>query len=71
MPCRRHDRGDAAKNQTLSAERAEAVKTWFVDKGIDAKRIETEGLGSSKPVADNGTNAGRAQNRRIEFELLR
>ena len=61
--------GTDADNQILSVNRAESVKNWLVGKGIDAKRIKTMGKGESKPVATNDTEAGRAQNRRVELEV--
>lgn len=62
--------GDANKNLMLSQQRAEAVKTYLIEKNIPAHLLNTEGLGSSKPVADNTTAEGRKKNRRIEFEVL-
>jgi outer membrane protein OmpA-like peptidoglycan-associated protein len=59
--------GAKAANLTLSKGRAAAVKTALVGKGIDAGRLSTEGFGDSKPVADNATDDGRAQNRRVEL----
>ncbi|MCQ2102803.1 MAG: OmpA family protein [Fibrobacter sp.] len=59
--------GNKEKNKQLSADRAASVKNFLVEKGISESRIETEGLGDSKPVASNKTPEGRAQNRRIEF----
>ncbi|MEM9452905.1 MAG: OmpA family protein [Myxococcota bacterium] len=64
------DRGDDGFNLRLSRDRAEAVKTYFIDEGIDGARIETRGAGESEPIADNRSKKGRAKNRRIEFELL-
>ncbi len=62
--------GSAAANTSLSRRRAEAVKAWFVKNGIVANRIEAVGHGPDKPVADNKTKEGRAQNRRVEFKLI-
>lgn len=59
--------GPAAYNMKLSEERAKAVKAYFVDHGIDAKRITTKGFGLTKPVASNDTKEGRAKNRRVEL----
>lgn len=57
--------GPAAYNMALSKKRADAVKSYFEDKGIAAGRLETEGLGAADPVADNATAEGRALNRRV------
>lgn len=62
--------GDPAKNQPLSLQRAEAVKQYLIAKGIAPTRLTAEGLGSTKPVADNATEEGRKKNRRIEFDVL-
>ncbi len=59
--------GSELSNQKLSLRRAQAVKNWLVHRGTAADRMKAIGKGESKPVADNGTNAGRAENRRIEF----
>ncbi len=63
--------GDRDHNLDLSRRRAEAVKKYLIDKGIDSSRIETRGAGPDEPVADNTTKRGKAQNRRIEFKLLK
>jgi outer membrane protein OmpA-like peptidoglycan-associated protein len=63
------NKGDAAKNKKLSEDRAMAVKTYLVGKKIDAKRVATAGHGAENPVGDNNTEAGRAQNRRIESTI--
>lgn len=59
--------GSPEKNQKLSADRAEAVKSFLVEKGIDGSRIVTAGAGDTQPIASNKTAEGRAKNRRIEF----
>ncbi len=53
----------------LSEERAEAIKTFLVEKGIDKKRIVTLGYGPKYPINDNSTDELRAQNRRVEFVI--
>ena len=62
--------GNNEVNAKLSQERADAVKTWLADKGVDPNRIQTRGAGSDEPIADNKTALGRAKNRRIEFKIL-
>lgn len=59
--------GGDDQNLALSRRRADAVKTYLVEAGIAAERLRTEGYGESKPVADNATELGRAQNRRVEL----
>lgn len=64
------DGADAA-NLTLSQKRADAVKTYLVDTyKIDAARLETKGLGESKPIDTNNTAEGKANNRRVELVKL-
>lgn len=62
--------GSDEYNQKLSVRRSEAVKAYLVDKGIDAARVYTEGKGEKQPVADNKSSEGRAQNRRVEIEVV-
>jgi len=61
--------GSDEMNQTLSDNRAGAVKNYFLSKGIDESRITSEGHGETMPVADNKTAAGRQKNRRVEMKL--
>ena len=61
------DSGDAAHNQTLSEGRAKSVVALLTAKGIDAERLTAAGFGSTQPVADNGTEEGKARNRRVEL----
>jgi outer membrane protein OmpA-like peptidoglycan-associated protein len=60
-------RGSDALNQGLSLRRADAVRTYLIGKGITSDRIEATGAGSSRPIADNATAEGRADNRRVEI----
>ena len=62
--------GNRDHNIDLSARRAEAVKKYLVDAGIDSSRLTARGAGPDEPVADNKTKANKALNRRIEFKLL-
>ena len=59
--------GPEEYNLDLSKRRAAAAKAYLVKKGVPANRLETKGYGETNFVADNGTAAGRAQNRRIEL----
>jgi len=62
--------GSDSYNQRLSIRRVEAVKAYLVSKGVPADRIKTEGKGESQPVASNQTREGRAQNRRVDIEVV-
>src|SRR5262249_35963656 len=59
--------GAAAANKALSQQRADAVKQMLVDGGVAADRIEAQGYGQERPVADNNSDTGRARNRRLEL----
>jgi len=59
--------GNDAYNQTLSEARAKAVVTWLTQHGVAADRLTAKGYGKTKPVADNGSDEGRAKNRRVEI----
>jgi OOP family OmpA-OmpF porin len=61
--------GDPTANEKLSGERALTVKKWLIDHGVKAERLMSVGFGQNKPIADNGTDAGKAQNRRTEFKI--
>jgi OmpA-OmpF porin, OOP family len=57
--------GSARHNLELSQRRAESVRDYLLEKGIDAARLEARGLGETQPIADNSTSEGRASNRRV------
>jgi len=59
--------GAAEHNRVLSQQRADSVKGYLVAAGIDPARLQTAGFGSSQPVADNASELGRSQNRRVEL----
>ena len=59
--------GNAASNQTLSEARSQAIVAKLVEMGIAADRLTAVGKGQNNPIADNGTDEGRAKNRRVEF----
>lgn len=61
--------GDAAYNQTLSSNRAEAVRTYLLALGVADGQVSATGYGLSQPVADNETEEGRALNRRVEIRF--
>jgi OOP family OmpA-OmpF porin len=61
--------GSDVINLPLSTKRAAAVKAYLVKKGLKEIRVESKGFGSAKPVADNGSEAGRSKNRRVEIVL--
>jgi outer membrane protein OmpA-like peptidoglycan-associated protein len=65
------DQGDLEPNQALSEARARRVADMLIARGVDVARIETVGYGETRPVASNDTEAGRAQNRRIELVVTR
>ncbi len=62
--------GTAEYNQSLSEDRASAVKLYIVNAGVPSKNISTRGFGASKPVASNVTESGREENRRVEISVV-
>nr|WP_255216602.1 OmpA family protein [Pseudenhygromyxa sp. WMMC2535] len=63
-------RGGYEHNMDLSQRRAESVRNYLVEAGIDEARIETRGAGPNEPIDTNDTSEGRANNRRIEVKIL-
>jgi len=63
-------RGTEPYNLDLSQRRAEAVRTYLAERGVAADRLTAKGYGESKPIANNGTEAGRTKNRRVELKRL-
>ena len=59
--------GNDGYNQTLSEARAKTVATWLTQHGVAPDRLTAKGYGKTKPVADNGSDEGRAKNRRVEI----
>lgn len=57
----------AKRNVTLSRERAQAVVDALIKDGIDSARLSAAGHGAGKPIGDNGSDEGRAKNRRVEL----
>jgi len=61
--------GSETSNQTLSEQRADAVRRYLIGKGVSPARMTSVGFGESMPLATNSTPEGRQQNRRVEIEL--
>ena len=61
--------GSDAVNNPLSIDRAQSVRDYLVERGVPASQVQTAGRGEREPVADNGSDAGRARNRRVEIFL--
>ena len=62
--------GTHAYNMKLSEQRASSVKSYLAGRGVPAKRMQTVGAGPDHPIADNSTEAGRAENRRVEITIV-
>jgi outer membrane protein OmpA-like peptidoglycan-associated protein len=63
-------KGSDDYNLTLSEGRAQSVMKYLIEKGIAKKRMTATGMGESSPISSNDTDAGRAQNRRVEFTIV-
>ncbi len=63
--------GNEQNNVQLSTDRAESIKAYLVARGINSDRIYAKGYGSSRPVASNDSDSGRAQNRRVEITIVK
>lgn len=61
--------GSDSYNQKLSERRAKSVASYLLAQGVASNRVATKGLGETAPVADNATDAGRQQNRRVEIKI--
>jgi len=64
------DRGEEDANLRLSQQRAVSVKEYLMTQGIDAQRLSARGYGETHPIADNATESGRQNNRRVEFHII-
>jgi len=62
--------GSAEHNMSLSLDRANAVKAYLVNAGVNGANLTAKGYGESKPIADNTTEEGRALNRRVEIKVI-
>ena len=62
--------GDPKKNRKLSQWRADWVRQFLLERGVDEKRVEAAGLGDSDPIADNDTQRGREKNRRLVVRVI-
>lgn len=63
--------GDQGKNMVLSKQRAESVRTFLIKQGCNASLLVAKGYGASRPIADNDTDEGRQQNRRVELQFIK
>lgn len=63
--------GSPEANLKLSQDRADEVKKYLVSKGVDALRVSSKGYGSTQPIADNDTDAGKSKNRRTSLKVIK
>lgn len=64
------DRGPAEDNFFLSQDRADSVRRYLIERGVEAERLVAEGYGEEQPIDTNSTSAGRSRNRRVEFVIV-
>lgn len=62
--------GDPSYNMLLSEKRAESVKSYLQQQSVNADRLFVNGFGDTQPIASNSTSQGRAQNRRVEIQIV-
>ncbi|MGB5349046.1 MAG: OmpA family protein, partial [Polyangiales bacterium] len=65
------NRGDRALNMRLSQQRAESVRRWLNQHGVEPDRLTAKGYGPTRPLAPNITQQNRARNRRVQFRIVR
>jgi outer membrane protein OmpA-like peptidoglycan-associated protein len=70
IACHTDSQGSERINMMLSQKRADFIKMLLVNKGVAANRITAKGYGETKPIGNNATSAGRAQNRRVEIGII-
>jgi outer membrane protein OmpA-like peptidoglycan-associated protein len=63
------NKGKPEKNQDLSQRRADSVKAWLIQLGVEPERLDSRGFGDSRPLVPNTTSKGRAANRRVQFTI--
>ncbi|MBE9600870.1 OmpA family protein [Pedobacter sp. MC2016-24] len=63
--------GSAEHNMSLSVDRANSVKSYLVNAGVNAANLTIKGYGAANPIASNSDEAGRAKNRRVEFKAVK
>lgn len=63
--------GSEEQNKILSEKRANTVADYLITKGVELNRVTYKGYGSTKPIANNSTDEGKKQNRRVEFTVVK
>jgi outer membrane protein OmpA-like peptidoglycan-associated protein len=63
------NKGKPEKNLDLSQRRADSVKAWLIQMGVEAERLDSKGFGDTRPLIPNATAKGRAANRRVQFTI--